>query len=120
MRGKPLRLVVLAAVAGVLLAGCQTLWPRPKPPPEPAPVIKPPTEPLLHAPKPPPPPPSPPPPPPKSCLPKSLGPAPRYPDTDAALRAAPGAADRYQLMAAGRILRQERLDELERAVAGCR
>jgi hypothetical protein len=53
-------------------------------------------------------------------VPKSLGPPPRYPDSDVALRAAPGAADRYQLMAAGRILRDRRLDELERVVAGCR
>jgi hypothetical protein len=83
-------------------------------------VIKAPTEPLLKVPKPPPPPPPPPPAPPKSCIPRGLGPAPRYPDTDAALRAAPGAADRYQLMAAGRILRQERLEELERAIAACR
>lgn len=56
----------------------------------------------------------------RSCVPRTLGPAPRYPDTDSALRAAAGAADRYQLMAAGRILRQKRLEELERVVAGCR
>jgi len=54
------------------------------------------------------------------CVPRSLKPAPRYPDTDAALRSAPGAADRYQLMAAGRLLRQRRLEELERIVAGCK
>ena len=33
---------------------------------------------------------------------------------------APGAADRYQLMAAGRILRQQRLEDLERVVQNCR
>ncbi len=53
-------------------------------------------------------------------MPKTLPPAPRYPDTDAALCNAPGAADRYQLMAAGRILREQRLDQLESVVAGCR
>ncbi|RAK58724.1 hypothetical protein DJ021_02360 [Phenylobacterium hankyongense] len=55
-----------------------------------------------------------------SCVPKTLPTAPVYPDTDAALRASAGAADRYQLMAAGRILRQRRLAELERIVDGCR
>lgn len=61
-----------------------------------------------------------PPPPPRSCVPRTLGAAPRYPDTDAALRDAPGAADRYQLLAAGRLMRQRRLEELERIIAGCR
>jgi hypothetical protein len=56
----------------------------------------------------------------QSCVPKILPPRPRYPDTDAALRAAPGAADRYQLMAAGRLLRDRRLDQLERIIDGCR
>ena len=51
---------------------------------------------------------------------RNLPPAPRYPDTDAALRAAAGAADRYQLMAAGRLLRQKRLEDLERVVQNCR
>jgi hypothetical protein len=53
-------------------------------------------------------------------VPKTLPRAPRYPDTDAALRDAGGAADRYQLMAAGRLLRGRRLAELERIVDGCR
>jgi hypothetical protein len=57
---------------------------------------------------------------PRTCVPRTLSPAPRYPDSDAALRDAPGAADRYQLMAAGRLLRQRRLEELERIIAGCR
>lgn len=108
----------MVLTAALVLAGCQTLRrekPQPvAPPPAPAPVIA--------LPKPPPPPPLPPPPAPtpRSCVPRSLSPAPRYPDTDGALRAAPGAADRYQLMAAGRILRQERLEDLERVIAGCR
>ena len=54
------------------------------------------------------------------CVPRTLRPAPRYPDSDAALRAAPGAADRYQLLAAGRLMRQKRLEELERVIAACR
>lgn len=57
---------------------------------------------------------------PRTCVPRTLAPPPRYPDSDAALRDAAGAADRYQLLAAGRLLRQKRLDELERIVAGCR
>jgi hypothetical protein len=55
-----------------------------------------------------------------SCVPKGLPRAPKYPDTDAALRDAGGAADRYQLMAAGRLLRSHRLAELEKVVDGCR
>lgn len=101
-------------MAAMTLAGCQTLrreTAKPIPPPPPV------APPVVVLPKPPPPPP---PPPQKSCVPRSLPPAPRYPDTDAALRSAPGAADRYQLLAAGRILRQERLNDLERVIAGCR
>jgi hypothetical protein len=54
------------------------------------------------------------------CVPDDLGPAPAYPDSDSALLQAGGAADRYQLMAAGRILRQQRLQKLEDAVKRCR
>lgn len=53
------------------------------------------------------------------CVPAKLGPKPDYPDTDAALRAAFDAAERYQLLAAGRPLREARLNELEPVVAGC-
>jgi hypothetical protein len=110
---------LLVAGATLALAGCQSLK-REKPTPIPPPVVAAPapTPIIVMPPRPAPPPP--PPPPPKSCVPRNLPPPPRYPDTDAALRAAPGAADRYQLMAAGRILRQERLDDLERVVANCR
>lgn len=109
----------LSAVIAVTLGGCASLRPKgePLPPPaHPAPPPKPP--PVLRLPKPA----APPPPAPqvRSCVPRGLGPPPRYPDTDAALRAAPGAADRYQLLAAGRLLRLQRLEELERAIAGCR
>ena len=56
----------------------------------------------------------------EACVPKTLARAPKYPDTDAALRDAGGAADRYQLMAAGRLLRVQRLADLEKIVGGCR
>ena len=109
-------IVLLAAGAALALGGCQTLWRR-KPPPAPAAAPAPPPKLIILRPL------ATPPPKPveqKPCVPKTLDPPPRYPDTDAALRAAGGAADRYQLMAAGRILRQQRLDELEKAIAACR
>jgi hypothetical protein len=56
----------------------------------------------------------------EACVPKTFPRAPKYPDNDAALRDAGGAADRYQLMAAGRLLRDRRLAELEKTVDGCR
>lgn len=56
----------------------------------------------------------------RSCVPKTFPRAPKYPDSDAALRDAGGAADRYQLMAAGRLLRDRRLADLEKTVDGCR
>jgi hypothetical protein len=55
-----------------------------------------------------------------ACVPRALPPAPKYPDSDLALRDAGGAADRYQLLAAGRILRARRLAQLERVIEGCR
>lgn len=58
--------------------------------------------------------------PPVKCVPETLGPPPSYPDGDAALRAAGGAADRYQLLAAGRILREQRLQKLEEVIRRCR
>jgi hypothetical protein len=57
---------------------------------------------------------------PVKCVPEDVGPPPAYPDTDAALRDAGGAADRYQLLAAGRILREQRLARLEEVVRRCR
>lgn len=57
---------------------------------------------------------------PTPCIPAALGPAPAYPDTAETLRAAPDAADRYRLVAAGRLLRDQRLAELEPVVEGCR
>jgi hypothetical protein len=112
---------VVVTAAALALSGCQTLTLKKKKPPAPEPpapvvVAPPPPTPILVMPSKAPPPP----PPPKSCVPRNLPQPPRYPDTDAALRAAPGAADRYQLMAAGRILRQQRLDDLERVIQNCR
>jgi hypothetical protein len=55
-----------------------------------------------------------------ACVPKSLAKAPTYPDTAEALKASPGAADRYQLLAAGRLLRTQRLAEIEPVIEACR
>lgn len=54
------------------------------------------------------------------CVPDDLGAPPAYPDSDQALRDAGGAADRYQLLAAGRLLRESRLKKLEEIVRRCR
>jgi len=104
--------------AGLALSACALLKPKTPPPhisiPPPA-VVQPTPE--------PPPPPRPASPPPAargSCVPKAFPRAPKYPDSDAALRDAGGAADRYQLMAAGRLLREKRLSELEKTVDACR
>ena len=113
------RRILTAAAVAVLLAGCATTAKKPAPVIEPTPAPPPPVVVVKPA------PPtqiSPPPPPAKlrACVPKTFPRAPKYPDTDAALRDAGGAADRYQLMAAGRVLRSLRLAELEKIVEGCR
>jgi hypothetical protein len=114
------RQILVVATAALLLAGCSTFWKRPAPliippptPAAPAPVvvIKP-AAPVIT--------PAPPPAKQRSCVPKNFPRAPKYPDTDGALLDAGGAADRYQLMAAGRVLRALRLAELEKIVDGCR
>ena len=116
MRGEVWRSGVALALAGMALTACASWKPKPAPPqPSPEPAVSP-----SEA-----PPPAPivkiiPPPPKTSCVPKALPHAPKYPDTDAALKDAGGAADRYQLMAAGRVLRSLRLAELEKIVEGCR
>lgn len=103
------------AAAALVVAGCQTLKPKPVATP-PTPVVTPAPPPVQAA--------EPAPRvirlPARSCVPRNLPPAPRYPDTDQALRNAAGAADRYQLLAAGRLMRQRRLEDLERIVAACR
>jgi hypothetical protein len=118
MSGSILRAAATLAVCALALGACQSLKagppphlavapaPTPAPRPTPAPTAAP-TVVTVTAPA-------------KSCVPKTLPRAPKYPDTDAALRDAGGAADRYQLMAAGRILRERRLAELEKTVDGCR
>lgn len=53
------------------------------------------------------------------CVPKALGNRPVYVDSDAALKSAPDAASRYQLIFAGRGQRIARLKEIEPIVASC-
>lgn len=90
----------LAAVIPILLlAGCATK-PCPVPPPVIVPVKV--AVPVVG-----------------TCVPANLPDAPAYPDTDEALKAAPDAASRYQLLGAGRPLRVQRLKELEIVVGGC-
>lgn len=54
-----------------------------------------------------------------ACAPE-LAPEPAWPDTDAALRAAPDLFERVRLLAAGRLLRIARGREVEAALAACR
>jgi len=113
------RLASAAALAAAL-SGCASIAERPHAARTPAPAAQPvPTPPpatppagqkvvRVYVPKP------------VKCVPDDLGAPPAYPDSDAALLQAGGAADRYQLMAAGRILRQQRLQRLEEAIKRCR
>lgn len=55
-----------------------------------------------------------------SCVPANLPDAPQYVDTDAALKAAPDAAERFRLIAAGRLQRQSRLAVVEPVINSCR
>lgn len=120
IRARPYRPALAALVlAACGLTACQTLGRKPAVPAPAPPAAAPPPRVVIVRPTPPPPAPAPPAPP-RTCVPKGVGSPPRYPDTDQALRSAAGAADRYQLMAAGRLLRQQRLEELERVLAGCR
>ena len=54
-----------------------------------------------------------------SCVPSTLGPAPAYPDTDAALKAAPNMFERVRLLVAGRLLRIQRAGALEGVATAC-
>lgn len=54
------------------------------------------------------------------CVPNSIRPRPTYPDTKEALKKSPGPAERYQLLAAGRLLRDQRLAEIEPVISACR
>lgn len=53
------------------------------------------------------------------CVPKQLGGPPTYVDSDEALLNAKDAAERYQLLYAGRMQRKARLGEVEPVVASC-
>jgi hypothetical protein len=55
---------------------------------------------------------------PVSCVPK-LGAQPEYPDSDAALKAAPSTFDRIKLLVAGRLMRIAYQAKLEAALAAC-
>ncbi len=55
---------------------------------------------------------------PVACKP-AIGPAPAYPDTDAALKAAPDVYQRVQLLVAGRLLRIAREAELTAGLSAC-
>lgn len=57
---------------------------------------------------------------PVSCVPKDVGPAPQYPDTDDRLLGMDDGPDRYVLIAAGRILRNQRLAVVEPVLKSCR
>lgn len=54
-----------------------------------------------------------------TCVPATLTAAPEYPDTDQALLAASGADRRYLMLIAGRLLRIQRLSQLEIVVREC-
>lgn len=51
---------------------------------------------------------------------EALGAAPAYPDTDAALAAAPNLFERVKLLLAGRVLRAQREASVAATVAACR
>jgi hypothetical protein len=113
------RAIAATAACGLTLAACASLRPKVAPPaPTPAPPVAATPAPVPAA-------PAPvvvrvPVPVKEACVPKAFPKAPKYPDSDLALRDAGGAADRYQLMAAGRLLRERRLADLEKVVDGCR
>src|SRR5258707_1047307 len=91
-----LRHALMSPGAGVWGGGDR--WGRNTPPRPPPPGARRPGPLTITRPAPPAPAPqAPPPPAPKPCVPKALTAPPRYPDSEAALRAAGGAADRYQL-----------------------
>lgn len=93
------RLLAAIAVTGLLLAGCETA-----PPPVPEPRIV-----TVEIPVPTP----------VQCRP-NIGPEPDYPDTDAALAAAPNLFERVKLIVAGRLMRIARERELNAALRECR
>lgn len=89
---------ILIIAAALLLAGCATTAP-------PEPVVRTVTVEVPVAVK---------------CVPAKTPEPPAYVDTDAALKAAAGPEDRYQLLAAGRIQRNQRLSTIEPILRSCR
>ena len=53
------------------------------------------------------------------CVPKELGPPPVYVDSDSVLKKAKDAAERFQLLFAGRMQREARLNEIEPVISSC-
>lgn len=94
----PLTGLVLLTTA---LAGCKTMQ---APPPEPRIIIQEKVVPVKGPP----------------CVPDNVGAAPAYPDTDEALKQASSPERRYQLVVAGRELRNARLEVVEPVIEGCR
>jgi hypothetical protein len=92
-------MIILAAAVAALLAGCAT---GARQSPEPVIVTKTEARPV-----------------PVSCVPKTLSPAPSYPDTDDELRSA-GPERFLQLLIAGREQRAARSGEVEPVIEGCR
>lgn len=92
--------IAVISVAVLALAACST---TPAPTPEPIVITKDVDKPVAV-----------------SCVPKSLGPAPAYPDTDDALRTAGSAERTLQLVFAGRDLRKARSDQVEPVIENCR
>ncbi|MBJ7410109.1 MAG: hypothetical protein JHD15_07045 [Phenylobacterium sp.] len=56
----------------------------------------------------------------KSCVPSTFRDPPATPDTDAAIKAAPGPGELLQLLAAGRILYRQWIAEARAVLAACR
>lgn len=56
----------------------------------------------------------------RSCVPKEVGPPPQYADPDDVLLGMDDGPDRYVLIAAGRIQRNQRLAVVEPVIAACR
>lgn len=56
----------------------------------------------------------------KSCIPAGFRDAPATPDTDAAIKAAPGPGEMLQLLAAGRLLYRQWISEARPILAACR
>lgn len=56
----------------------------------------------------------------RSCIPPNYRDPPAFPDTDDAIRSSPGPGDLLQLLAAGRLLRNQWIREAAPVLAGCR